>query len=552
MKHRNRIFWRAIALCAAIFAFGFACPARLPYAPSAYAQETSGLLEIALSVNPEEMVAPGDVMLTFSIENISAFDAHNVYLSSADGLLSEPIGQIPAGEKQTFNRQHSVSRAELDEGFISYIISHDDPADSEIKINYSLRAQLHRIEARPQVEFTRQLSSAYVSAGNTVTLTYRVRNVDNVALNSIRVSDTLGDFIGRVEQLGVGETRTLISRVTITEASVSSASLSYCVDTLGDAIITQQLSDLPISLAQAKIDAQLSAGYAAFAGNTADVLLTLTNSGNVGYRDICITDDIYGGVIADNLRLESGAPTLEISATYPLRSEEGFRWRITGVSEAGDQIDFLTNTVALESLSDETQPELRIWVQAVTPLIDRAGNVRMRVSIENSSKADTYDVSLNEPALGEIYKFAVLPAESTTNREFLIYVNDSMDYCFTAGYVDSEGWLHEAQSNIASVQIHPNGVLPEGAKRSFIEFTGNSIKIGGSSLFAVLLISGSVVLVILIIILLVATRRARFEKKLRMAAEKQRRRAGARPAAKQVRPAPKPKKEKDKTAQERS
>ena len=100
-------------------------------------------------------------------------------------------------------------------------------------------------------------------------------------------------------------------------------------------------------------------------------------------------------------------------------------------------------------------------------------------------------------------------------------------------------------------ESQPDGVLPEGAKRSFIEFTGNSIKIGGSSMFAVLLISGCVVLVVLVVILLVATRRARFEKKLRMAAERQRRRTGGtHPASKQVRPAPRPKKEK--TPAERS
>jgi len=73
------------------------------------------------------------------------------------------------------------------------------------------------------------------------------------------------------------------------------------------------------------------------------------------------------------------------------------------------------------------------------------------------------------------------------------------------------------------VAITPDGVLPDGAKPGFIEFTGSSIKIGGSSTFAVLLIAGCVVLLVLIIMLLIASRRARIEKQIRIAAEKQRR-----------------------------
>ena len=48
MKHRSRIFWRAIALCAALFALSFACPLQQPCVPAAYAQEADGLLKIAL------------------------------------------------------------------------------------------------------------------------------------------------------------------------------------------------------------------------------------------------------------------------------------------------------------------------------------------------------------------------------------------------------------------------------------------------------------------------------------------------------------------------
>ena len=92
----------ALVLCAA---------AGRSFAPGARAEAGRTLLRIQMTARPEELVEPGDVALVFTIENVSDTDAQNVYLSSADGLLSEPVGRIAAGEVQVFNRTHSVTAA---------------------------------------------------------------------------------------------------------------------------------------------------------------------------------------------------------------------------------------------------------------------------------------------------------------------------------------------------------------------------------------------------------------------------------------------------------
>ena len=74
------------------------------------------------------------------------------------------------------------------------------------------------------------------------------------------------------------------------------------------------------------------------------------------------------------------------------------------------------------------------------------------------------------------------------------------------------------------VTITPDGVLPQGAQQRLFEFSGGSIKIGGSSTFAVLLLAGCAVLLALVVILIIATRRQRLERQLKIAAERQRRR----------------------------
>ena len=494
--------------------------------PAALAEEAP-LLEIQASAKPDELVEPGDVTLSFTIANASERDAQNVYLSSSDGLLSEPIGQIGAGESQIFTRSHSVTQAELDAGEITYIISHDDPLDPERKVNYTVHASIRQSDKRPQVEFTRQFSNSCFEAGDTVTILYRVRNSGNVAVNALRVEDALGDFTGRVELLDVGESRTLISRVTLSEEAVSAPTLSYVVNALDGAAFTQTLSEATLRLAQPRISARLSADYSPFSESTAEVVLLLENPGDADYMNLRITDDVYGGVIADELQLPAGSEPVAISRSYPVRGDGSFRWRVTGMSASGSRVDFLTNSVTLAPREIGVLADVQLQATATTPRIRRAGTVTVQLRIENAGDADVTELILSEENLGELRSFAIVPAGGAIDCAVALDVRESSAYRFHAQYTDAEGWQGGADSEIVEIAIAPDGVLPEGAKPGFIEFTGSSIKIGGSALFGVLMIAGCVTLVVLIVILAVASHRARVQRQLRIAEEKVKRKEGA-------------------------
>ena len=523
MKPRNIILRCATALCVMLAVFS-PMGGTQSFAMSESAEETQLMLEVGVSAKPDLMVAPDEALLTFTITNISEMDALNLYLSSADGLTSEAIGQIAAGDTQTFSRSHSVTEAELEAGRVSYIVSHDAPLQGSGRVDYTIHAAIEKADAQPQAEFTRQFSSNYAQAGSMISVLYRVRNTGNVALNTLQVRDSLGDFTGRIDRLEVGESRTLISRVGIDGETASAAMLSYCVDGQGETVHTQSLSEMPVKLAEAHIDAVLSAGYAAFSDDSAEVVLVLTNEGNVDYRDITITDDIYGGVIAGNVRMLSGSDPVEISATYPLRETGTFRWQISGMSETGERVDFVTDTVTLDPILSTEPSELRIWAETATPRIRRSGNVEITVHIANEGNSAVENIVLSEPALGEIRNFAVIPSAGEIQRKLDVLIKEDVEYQFHADYTDADGWLRTADAEPLAIAIAPDGVLPEGSKLPLIEFTGKSVKIGGSTLFGVLLISACVVLIVLIVILLIATRKAKLEKHIRIAAERQRRR----------------------------
>ena len=521
-----RMILRSMICALCIFAAACCLPGeqalRFAMPVSLAEEEARSQLEIRITARPEEMVAPGDVMLSFTIENISDEPAPNVYLSSADGLLSEPVGQLAAGESQSFNRQHSVTPEELENGVISYIISHDDPDDPNGKINYTAHAAIRRSDVQPRVEFTRRFSSLSVEENGALTITYRIRNTGNVALQDLRVQDSLGDYTGKVETLDVGQSRTLISRAVITEAEVSSAVLDYYAAGNPDERFLQTLADQEISIAGSGLSAHLSAAASPFAQGSCDLVLTLENTGDTDIRDITITDESYGGIIADSLLAPAGQK-IEFSHSCALRGDMQFTWKISGVSDSGRRITLRADAGVSQAPAGEELP-LRLSVSTDTPRIRRSGNVDLNISIANPGGTDVHSIALLEENAGLMRSFAVIPAGGSIERSFRFEVKENAAFAFLLEYTAGNGEKQRISASPVEIVIAPDGVLPEGAKNTLIEFTGKSIKLAGSSIYAALLISGLAVLLVLIVLLLIASRRARIEKQLRIAAERQRRR----------------------------
>ena len=518
---RRMAYWRRLA--AVLTALAWLCAVAMPWAPSpARAEEADGAaLSVEFSAEPSVMVAPEDVTLTFVIQNRSGHAVHNIYLASGDGLLSEPIGQLGPGESQTLVRPHTVTQDELDAGAIAYTVSHDPEVSGGDKVVYDLSAAIVKGEAQPGVSFTRQLSSNRVSPGGLVTVTYKIANTGNVALNALRIRDSLGDFTGRLEQLAVGESKSFISRVTLIEAAQSAPVLEYTVPS-GESF-SMALQAAAVDIADSALDIAFSVGQSVFEKDTADAILILTNAGNVDYTDITVLDDVYGGVIADAVSLPSGAGPLEIAHTYPLRGEGEYRWRITGLSSAGEALDLRTDTLTVAPEAGEDSVEIALSAAAREPRINRAGRVTFDFSIENTGTVMARDALLYEVNRGEIRRLAVLPAGEPSLCSFAYDVTEDTQFIFCLNYTDAQGRQRTVSSTPIDVAIAADGVAPEPREGSGIDLEGGSVKMGGSTTtFIVLLIIAGAALTVMITLLAVTSLRARRDRLRRVAAEKQR------------------------------
>ena len=512
MFQTHHKFARALALMLAL-----AC---LCLGASAQSDGQARALDIEFTVKPAEMVAPGDTTMTFVIVNNTDRVIQNVYLSSDDGLLSEPIGAIGAGETQTLVRPHTVTQDELDAGVIRYVVSHDAVEPGGQKVSYPVEAAVAKGAPRPNVDFTRQLSSSVAAPGTQVTITYRITNTGNVPVSAIRIRDSLGNFTGRAEQLGEGESKTFISRVPINEDSASEPALEYAMPT-GESY-TVRLDAAPIRVADCGLETAFSVALSAFDPDTAEAVLVLTNTGACDWPALTVTDDVYGGVIAENIALPASETPVEVHYSYPVRNDGPFRWRVSGVSENGESVDTTTESLTLERQPEIAAVVLSLEAVARTPRINRAGTVTFDIAVNNAGSVMAQNALVYEINRGEVRRFAVLPTGEPSRCSVSYEVRGDSQFIFCVNYADADGRQRTISAPPIEVTIGADGVAPERLEGEAEQLEGRSVKVGNSSALTGLLIAAGGALAVLFALLLVTTLRQRRGRRARAAAERQR------------------------------
>ena len=481
--------------------------------------EEQPALSIEVSAVPDALTAPGEITLTFSISNDTDDLLESVSLTSPDGLLVEPIGDMAAGTTQTYTRTHSATQEELDAGRIDYIITCVSGSDH---FSYPVSAKVQKTIAEPEVEFLRQVSSLYSSDTRSVTVVYHIRNIGNVPATAISITDPLGSFDGRLELLDVGKSKAFIQHISVSEAAESIPTLTYSAQG-GSDVYTSVLDPLTIEPAHSMLDVVLTAGKSIFSANTAEVVLQLTNGGNVDYLDVAVYDDVYGGVIADSLTISADGNPVEIAHTYPLREESSFRWRITGRTAAGDRIDLVTTTENVIPEEKTGEPLLTIHASTSMPRISRKGFVPIRLELTNIGSTSAVYVQISEAAGGSIHELVVVPTGDPIVYEFRQEITEDSELIFSASYTDSFGKERIATADPLLITIGTGGQAPETEDGEISTlFSGIATQMNDSGLFMGLLIGSCAVLVVLIVILAVTSRRARIQRKAHAAARKQR------------------------------
>lgn len=487
------------------------------------------ILEISFEVTPDELIESGDVTLSFSMRNDSNFVANDLYLTSATGNYTESLGQLLPGEERTFVRTYAVSDSELEEGRLSFIVSHADIVSEDGEaVTYSLDAIITRMDPTPDIEFTRQISPRHVAPGESVVLTYRVRNSGNVPLTQVKVSDSLGGFTGSVELLDPGATKIFSSSVTVNGEAISEATVSYLAPSVSDDAVSVKLDKVVITGSESTLTTALTVDReTAAVGDTVNGVITIAADGG-DFTDIVVIDDVYHNVIADTLEVADGN-SLTITCSWPVRGPSDYRVRVEATDRSGKRVEVYTETASVSFTGEFARTALSLSANAQTPEINRAGKTRINVAIVNSGNVSARDVVLREKTLGEVRRFEFVAAGEPTMRSVVVDVLEDTVFEFALTYTGIDGIPVEVQCEPVSVSIASGGADP------IAEAGDNGRKpyeLSDTSRYFWMIGIGSAALLVLIIILIVSHDRERRDRKRRQERERQRRKNAPKPVRK--------------------
>lgn len=414
-------------------------------------------LKVTSGITPEQMVTAGEATVRINLGNTTNAILDDVTLYDGEGNIVYGPVQIPAGESEgmrSYSADIQVTKGQLSDGQIGYAARYvlDKGTESERTIEKQILIEVKKVKANPKIEFSREISSLFVTQGSEVTLTYRIRNTGNVKLTDIKVTDELGGEVGSLSSLDVGKKKTFTQKVVIQEGQISQPKVSYSYEG-GEKTYSEKLKSSEIALAREELVLELSASSTSVTpGETINLSLRLINNGNVSYSKLRISDPVLGdlGSLANDLK---AGQEYVFSKEVPIKSSTSFQFHVSGRCATNKEISYKSNICTVSVLNeDQSGIHLRLEAETTSQSISGPGPVTFTLHLYNEGDLDIRDVMLSEQSNGDIKRMAVL-APGETQLEQTYQLTQSGTFVFVAQVSDGQGGSLTVLSNPIEIEV---------------------------------------------------------------------------------------------------
>lgn len=395
-------------------------------------------LEVSVGVSPSVLVEPGEVQVRVELANSGEYPIADVRLCLHNGeVLSDPVELAPGGTHTLYQTQ-ALSLKQFEQGGVQYQVRYTlgKGTSGQKERSRSVLAAITSLPASPALEFNRTLSAHSAQPGETISLTYRVRNTGNITLTDLELKDPLYGVVGALEELAPGDKHTFTCSVTMVEACESEPSLSYSHRATSRRF-SMDLPALPISLSTGALEAMLEADRAAVGvGDVVKLRIRIRNAGSLSCDGIRIYDQTLGEIGALAAPLRPGEEhTFEKEVS--LRSTATFQMRVSGVTQSGSALNADSNMLTV-AVSPGEEGASALSLVAEPGVCQTDGNARFVLRVMNEGEQDFTDVSISERTLGEVKHLAVA-APGETLVQALLPAEEAREYVFLAEMTDAQG-----------------------------------------------------------------------------------------------------------------
>ena len=410
---------------------------------SALAEEQDPV-SVTIQASPASLTGPGEVTISLKVSNPTDTDMiAPVTLLDPAGAVVASFGDggsyiLKSGDSRTWEGKWSVTQAQLDAGAVSYTLQYHllDDSGALVELSRQATARIQYEGEHANLTVTRVIDPPVVRSGNQASVTYELFNSGNVDLTDIRVQETISKTAKSVKTLAAGERTSITFTSRIGNADLkSSASITYKI-TGETKTQTYKVEEAVIAVAKPNLKLELSSDVEGVnVGETATLIVTFTNAGNVAYTDVSVKDATRGEILS-GISIPAGA-TVTQKKEFALTEPATFKVTATLPDNTGETKQLTSNELRIGVYDPEKQLLLTLNLTADQETVAQTpADVKFHLKVTNNSNITAEKIRITH-GTAEIFTINSLASGASTVLDRDVRISQAGQFRFTATLKDS-------------------------------------------------------------------------------------------------------------------
>ncbi|SFT92709.1 conserved repeat domain-containing protein/gliding motility-associated C-terminal domain-containing protein, partial [Algoriphagus locisalis] len=397
----------------------------------------SGEISVEKTANDTDYNSEGDV-LSYSIVVTNSGNVTLTDVTVEDPLtgMEEEIDMLAPGESQSFTTFYTVTQADVDSGEVMNTVTAAGRTPINRIVTDTDDALVDGTKA-PALEVVKTTGATeYSEVGEVIPYSIVVTNTGNVTLTDVTVDDNLTGYSENEGTLEPGESLTVTTDYTVTQADLDNGSITNVASATGtdpDGGTTDGGDGTTIGGVQTpEIDIEKSTDVTSYAeaGDVVPFSLVITNIGNVTLSAATVSDPLTG--YTENFGTLEPDQTFTVTTSYTVTQADIDNGSfvnvasVVGTDPEGEDVDD-QDEVQVNGINN---PSLSVDKIADADTYAEAGDViPYSIVVTNTGNVTLTDVTVEDPLTGLTQNVGTLaPGEAATVTTTYTVTQDNVDY----------------------------------------------------------------------------------------------------------------------------
>ncbi len=394
--------------------------------------------------NEKKEAAPGEtVTFTWSFKNDSGSTISDYIYLGTTPVTEQPI---------------SVANGETGGGSFTMKVT-DDMLGKDLVFTCAGMSSSVKIDKRnlvTKIAGTAAVPRTLYNEGETVKFSFKIENLGETALDNIVISApelNNGKALNSGFSLAPNSNQTVKFNYTMPGKDVTiNPVINYSIAG-GAAQPAVALSPVELTLTKRDVKAQLTvSNNKPEPGEEVTFTLTLTNGGNVPYKDIKVLANGEEQKFPSTLDA-NGTQKGEFKMSFQTSTDVSCSISLTDHTGAVKNLTSNTVSISLPVDTAAVDSKLSFSMSVDRPQLTSAGSVNFSGLITNATEYELTNIKVDEATLGNVYSADTLAAGDTASVEFAADINATATYTFVLTATDKDGNTYTKTADPVTVTI---------------------------------------------------------------------------------------------------